>query len=609
MKIKHVSQIIKEIKMNIIHKIKTGIALLVLLAATVSCVDTLDQVPSDKVGIDRILNKTSIVDFRNNSYGQLPKTFTGFSSGAMLESFTDDAFRAGNSNSSFQWHSGLLSLSNSFFSKTIWDNCWKGIRRCNLAIEYLPQSEVSKQYIDDEDIQRYIDEVKTLRAWYHFILIKNFGPLPFLDQAYGPSFDGWRDLTRPSYHDISMRIVDECNEVIDNDVLDLRRNSLEENGFVTKAVAYALKSRVLLYNASTLNNASNDATKWELAAQAAQECIDALTPDYSLVDIDDYSLLFTQANNTFSNEIIYSSTTNGSGTTNNNNGIDLFEYGSKDQNGNCGAVPTQELVDCFELKDGTLPVASYTNADHTSVALNAGYSENVGDNPYLNRDARLYHSVLYNGANYGKMNGLNDSVFVFTYEGRSGSGFNRQPLNQDDAFKRLSCTGYYTRKYRSANYWGTSTGGTNAHKIFFRLAEVYLNLAEAECELGKLDKAKAALNIVRERAGQPKIENVPGYVSSADFLMSRIRNERRVELCFEGHRYYDQRRWKILERTNNAITGMKVVSDGGDNGIFTYERVKIDVARNATSDKYLVLPIIESEARRLTGLGQPEAWQ
>ncbi len=573
-----------------------------------ACEDTLDQTPSDKVGINRLLNKTSIVDFRNNVYGQLPKSFTDFSSANLLEAYTDDAFKAGNNNSCYEWHNGLLSTSETFFSWDIWSSCWKGIRSANLALEYLPQSKVSKDVIGDDDIDRYMDEVKILRAWYHFILIKNFGALPFMDVAYGPSFDGWNSLERPSYHDISLRIVEECDEVINNDALGLRRITTEENNFVNKAVAYALKSRVLLYNASALNNPDNDQTKWQLAANAAQQCIDSITPSYELVAIDDYNLLFSQAYNVFSKELIYTSNSNGANTTNYSNGIDLYLYGAKDQSSSCGAVPTQELVDCFELKNGTLPVTGY-NTDHTAITSATSYSESTGTDPYKNRDARLNHSILFNGAYYGEMNNKPDSVIVYTYDGHTGSGFNNDPLSILADAQRRSCTGYYTRKYRTANYWGSSTGGTNAYKIFFRLAEVYLNLAEAQCELGKLTEAKAALDVVRLRAEQPKIDNASDFNGSKEDLMKRIRNERRVELCFEGHRFYDQRRWKVLDATNNMISGMKVTSTNVEQGPFSYERVKIDVKRNATTDKYLVLPIVSSEIRRLTGLEQPEAWQ
>lgn len=594
--------------MNKIYNIKYFIALVALLLSATACEDALDQVPSNKVSVDRILNKTSIVNFKDNAYNQLPETFTGASSGLMLESFSDDAFRAGEGKS-YQWHNGLLSLTNTFMGESVWKSCWLGIRRCNLAIEYLPQSEVEKKYIGDDDIDRYLDEVKILRAWYHFMLIKNFGPVPFIDQAYSPGFDGWKDMTRPTFDAISMKIVEECDAVIGKQTLDLRRVNEVEYDLMNKAVAYALKSRVLLYNASALNNPDNDMTKWEAAAQAAQSCLDNITPEYALVDIDDYSSLFTQANTVFNKEIIYRASDNSASSTNGANGVDLFEYGSKDQSGNCGAVPTQELVDCFELTDGTLPVSAYTNDDHTTLSFAAGYSEAAGTDPYANRDARLAHTILFNGAYYGKMKNIEDSVVVYTYEGRTGTGFNAELLMQDDAHKRLSCTGYYTRKYRSANYWGTTTGGTAAHKIFFRLAEVYLNLAEAQCELGELDKAIAALNMIRERAGQPKIENVPGFVKDKDFLMKRIRNERRVELCFEGHRYYDQRRWDILGNTNGAITGMKVTSTGGDLGPFDYERIKINVDRKATTNQYLVLPIEADEIQRLPELGQPAAWQ
>ncbi len=137
-----------------------------------------------------------------------------------------------------------------------------------------------------------------------------------------------------------------------------------------------------------------------------------------------------------------------------------------------------------------------------------------------------------------------------------------------------------------------------------------MNLAEAQCEQGNLSEALSALNVVRQRAGQPNLQNVPGFSNTKEFILNRIRNERRVELCFEGHRFYDQRRWRILDETNGVVTGMKVISsDATDTGTFSYERVKIDVARNATTDKYLILPLPTEEARRLPGIGQPDVWK
>lgn len=593
-----------------IFKFKYATILVLLLLG--SCQDVLNVVPTDRLDVSRILSKQgNIIEFRNNCYDQLNGSMTDQSLGQLLDVYTDDAFRAG-TGTYYDWHNNLLNPINSFMAASIWNESWQGIRKCNLAFEYMPQSTVSKELVPDEQITQWLDEVKILRAWYHFVLIRNFGPIPFIDKVFDVNFTGWNELKRPSYDEISSRLVAELDEVIAGRLLPLRWQSSEDYFRMNRAVAYALKSRILLYNASLLNNAGNDQTKWQKAASAAQECISALGSEYSLVAASDYDKLFNESVNVLNKEIILRANENSTVIMNSNNGVDLKLLGSATQSSNCGAVPTQELVDCFELADGSLPVTAY-NADHTSASFSGSYNENAGTNPYVGRDMRLQSSIVFNTTKYGKYKGQAVSapeLVIYTYEGKPGTGFNINTTSQLESEKRLSCTGYYLRKFNSASYWGSTTGGTSAHKIFFRLAEIYLNLAEANCELNKLDEAITALNVVRTRAGQPSIATVPGFAKTKDSLMKRIRNERRVELCFEGHRFFDQRRWKILDQTNGIISGMKITSaTGTDKGDFSYERVKIETVRNATSDKYLVLPIPQEEARRLTGLGQPEAWQ
>ena len=114
------------------------------------------------------------------------------------------------------------------------------------------------------------------------------------------------------------------------------------------------------------------------------------------------------------------------------------------------------------------------------------------------------------------------------------------------------------------------------------------------------------LNVIRERALQPKVEEVPGFQKNYDFLMERIRNERRVELCLEGWRFHDQRRWEILDETNRFVTGMRITKD--DDGVFHYERRKIRDYESYT-DKYLVMPIPLEDAKKLPGMTQPVAWR
>lgn len=593
-----------------IFQLKLGIILLLFVLS--SCEEVLDVIPSDKVSIDRLLNKqTQVQNFRDNCYLNFNKSFTDFSSGQLLETYSDDAFRAG-TGSTFDWHNGQLSPTTTFFGKKIWDECWEGIRKCNLAIRYLPQSTVSKEKVSDEEINLWMDEVKVIRALYHFELIKNFGAIPFVEEPFEADFAGWAELTRPAFDEIATRIADECDEVIAKGLLPLRYQSGGEYNFVNLAVAYALKARVLLYNASSLNNPNGDITKWQRAATASQQCINAIGSEYSLLPIASYDKLFSDSYTTLNSEIILASSDNGTVALNTSNGVDLRDLGSAKQSSNCGAVPTQELVDCFELTDGTLPVKSYNNDDHTSVTFGAGYNEDPGSDIYVNRDLRLKSAIVFNRSTYGKYKGqpaTDPELLIYTYEGKTGTGFNGNASSQEEADKRRSTTGYYGKKFRSASYWGSATGGTNAHKIFFRVAEVYLNLAEAQCEAGNLEAAKNALNMVRERAGQPAIANVPDFENTKEFVLNRIRNERRVELCFEGHRFYDQRRWEILSESNGAISGMKITSSAGDEGPFAYERVKIETVRNATSDKYLVLPIAQGEVRKIPGIGQPNAWK
>ena len=593
---------------NIFH-LKSGFFLLLL--TLVACVEVLDPLPTDKVLLNQLMNKQpAIAGFAADCYQQLNTSFSGQVSGQLLDAYTDDCFRAGTVS---DWQNGLLTPVNNLFANAIWTAGWTGIRKCNIALIYLPQSQVDKTLIGPTDLQRYMDEAKLIRAWYHFMLIKNFGPLPFIDQPFEPDYTGWAAITRPTYDVIATRIAKECDDVIASGALPMKWANSTDFYRVNLAVAYALKADVLLYNASLLNNPTADQAKWQRAADAAQACITALGSTYSLTPMASYVNLFTQDVTVANSEVILRSSLNDAAVMNNNNGVDLKALGSATQAANCGSVPTQELVDCFEMTNGALPVSSYTSADHSTVTFNSAYNENAGSDPYAGRDLRLQSSVVFNRATYGKYKGqlaTGPDLVIYTYLGKTGTGFNINPSSQLTTDVRQSSTGYYSKKYRSASYWGSTAGGTNSNKIYFRLAEVYLNQAEALCELNNLDGAITALNVIRVRAGQPVLANVPGFVKTQDFVRQRIRNERRVELCFEEHRFYDQRRWKILSSTNGPISGMKITSSNGtDTGIFSFQRTAISTTRNATSDKYLVLPIPDSEAKRLPGLGQLPAWQ
>ncbi|WP_349317598.1 RagB/SusD family nutrient uptake outer membrane protein [Chitinophaga sp. MM2321] len=525
-----------------------------------------------------------------------------------IECLTDNAFWAATYNA-YEWHNGSLSLSNPVInwawsspSEQLWPDYWRGIRLANNAIKYLPQSTA----ITENERAIWIAEARIMRCWYYMQLLEFYGPMPWIEEPFEPTYTGWNELVRPSYNDLVTKMEQELMDVINSRILPDRQPS-QEARHVDNGVAYAIRARILLYNASPLNNPENDKNKWQRAADAAEDIIKL--PYYKLVPMTDYKKLFVGAFGTPVSEIIWRSWADNS-AINNTNGVDggSYPYANINHMWNCGESPTQELVDCFEMKNGAFPV-TYNDANRTSVTVTPGaaalgYSEATGGDPYANRDARFEVNIVHNMTNYGIPYNCTQPYIIETFVG-GRNGFN-DVISQET---QRSCTGYYSGKDKQVKFWGPagSMGHEPTYWVFFRLAEFYLQKAEALCELGDLGGATTALNAIRERALQPRIQDVPGFVNSQEFIRERIRNERRVEYCLEGqYRFVDQRRWKVLDKTNRFITGMRITQ--GNDGKFSYQRKKIRDYQSFTN-KYLVMPIPLEDAKKMTGMLQPEAWR
>ena len=575
-----------------------------------SCEKILEKTPDGQTTLEQVLNNY------NRSKGLIDVTYGEVYQARdqiafvfnPIETLTDNAFWAANYNA-YEWHNGTLSLSNPVInwpwnnpSEQLWPDFWRGIRLANNAIKYLPQSTA----ITEQERKTWIAEARVLRCWYYLNLLEFYGPMPWIEEPIEPTYTGWNELVRPSYDEIASKIESELLDVIQSKILPDRQPPQEAKK-VDNGIAYAIRARVLLYNASPLNNPTNDQAKWKRAADAAQDVLNQT--NYSLVSMDNYKRLFIGAATTPVTEIIWRAWADDS-HINNTNGVDVgsYPYANINHIWNCGESPSQELVDAFEMKNGALPV-SYKDASRTSVTVNPaaaalGYSESPGGDPYANRDARFYINILYNMADYGVPYNCTQPYIIETFVG-GRNGFN-DIISQET---QRSCTGYYSRKDKQIKFWGPggSQGHENTHWVFFRLAEFYLQKAEALCETGDLNGAMTALNVIRERAQQPKIQNVPGFVSTKEYIREKIRNERRVEYCLEGHyRFNDQRRWKILNETNKFITGMRITK--GADGKFSYQRKKIRDYASYT-DKYLVMPIPLQDAKKMAKMSQPEAWQ
>ncbi len=201
-----------------------------------------------------------------------------------------------------------------------------------------------------------------------------------------------------------------------------------------------------------------------------------------------------------------------------------------------------------------------------------------------NRDPRFYASIYYNGARRYLDSRMD---IVETYVGGNCG------ISDDVTDIRFTRTGYYLRKFNNYRS-GIEIDGDGFIRIF-RLAELYLNFAEAAYQAkgpdvlvkstvgGQALSARAAVDVVRARAGMP---GLPRGLSK-DVFGKRYRNERRVELAFEEHRFFDVRRWKILQETDGFVTGMKI--DRALDGSFNYSRIKL-MQRDTNSDKYLMFP-------------------
>jgi hypothetical protein len=177
---------------------------------------------------------------------------------------------------------------------------------------------------------------------------------------------------------------------------------------------------------------------------------------------------------------------------------------------------------------------------------------------------------------------------------------------------RFTRTGYYIRKFN--NYRSNANVDADGLMKIFRLGELYLNFAEASYQANGADatvpskvgggstlSARDAVNVVRARAEMPPL---PAGLSKEAFE-KRYRNERRIELAFEEHRFYDVRRWKILNETDDFVTGMRITKGDGDN--YTYTRIKL-ATRGTNADKYLMFPIGLSEVTKMNALTGLE-WQ
>lgn len=508
-----------------------------------SCNDFLDRKPLDKMTEDDVFNDDALLAaYVNACYNAYP---TGFEE-AMMSSTTDETYTRHGKESSIIVSKGEMTPDNittfdagRFSNFNYWEKAYEYLRNINIFFEKIDGANVSKDLKS-----RLTGEMEFVRAFIYSNLIWRFGGVPIVTHSFTLGDNNY-SLPRNSYDECVDYIISDLNDAINR--LPAKMEG-ENSGRASADACKALKARVLLYAASPLNNPNNDKSKWEKARDASLEVINL--PGYELAK--DYRSLFLEDNK----EVIFKREY----TKANGHRMNLFNSpnGYDGWGGNC---PLQNIVDDYEMKStGKKPAEE-----------GSGYDPK---NPYQGRDPRFYASILYNGAMY-----RGRPVEVFIPKGKDSS-------QGDIGSWNTSLTGYYLYKFMDENQ---SLSETNTQPwIFFRLAEFYLNYAEAEFYLGNEEECRDAINRVRNRESV----KMPAVIESGDQLLEKLRNERRIELAFENHRYFDLRRWRIAEVYENIdAKGIEVVKK--DDGTFSYNPITV-LERKFLPQHYL-LPIPRSE--------------
>lgn len=548
-----------------------------------SCSDEMDYKEYQTYDKEYVFkNFDNTVGFVTNIYAYLDYDFGLFGTG-MLASACDEAEHAWRSSEIQDFTNGAWTPSNA--KSTWWSESYNAIYAANFYLKEFGSADFSElKYNKDYEAQmtrfeRLQYEVRFLRAYFYFRLARQYGDVPLTTDVETEATVN--NLTKTSAQDVFKFVCDECDAVVDK--LPASYSSLGgsdaasgETGRATSTAALALKARAKLYAASPLFNTSNDQSKWREAAEACKAVIDACAEN-GIKMLSDYSKLWG-TDNWEASEMIFVRRIGSLNWLEQNN----FPIGV--QGGNSGNCPSQNLVEAYDLKDGSVVDWSDPAA---AVAKFGSF------------DPRFALTIAKNGDKswptfYGSA--------LETYYG----GANGQPTPGGTP------TGYYLKKYLDASVNTSSTNSTTTRHswITFRLGEFYLDYAEAVYRYtGSFTTpfdggmtALEALNVTRTRAG---VKALTEEQANERGFWECYEKERMVELAFEGHRFWDLRRWKEGDKFK-SISEMHITKEGsGDDATYTYT---IKNVSRVWDDKMLLFPIPLSETLKNKNLTQNPGW-
>ncbi len=583
------------------------ISIFAFTGALTSCSGLLEPEPYGLVDSELVWTKSNYTKTLVGSIGSGSEWINSFPYSALCDEGQHTQDRT--SSSYYNWYN-VDFLPSTFPLGSNYSGFYNNIRVINYFLEN--SHKISFTDISETELNFWYAKAHFYRAWHYFMLMKRFGQAVIFTVPYSIDAD-FSTVKLNTVEEIADFIIEELDTALatpedEKDASAFRwRLSSGQYGVINRGFAWVLKARTAMYAASPLYYTEGSKYTWEYAYQINKEAVEQLTAhDHSLFNIApsnnedkeayccyDYYHVYPAGNAVVTRSIDKETILANSGNISmwQGNGLPTTK-GVKSS----GCCPTQELVDAYETIDGE-PILDlekpYLDEEHLQPNYNKNNKLYDPENPYENRDPRFYGTIYYNGAPrwWGKPDSLRIETFV---GGNCG-------ISEEANTLYYTRTGYYLRKFNRDI--SDEDGNYDGRVHVARLAEMYLNLAECACEAGHLDVAQEYASLVRERSGMPALPTT----LTQDQLRLRIRNERRVELAYENFRFDDVRRWKIIDQTEEHVTGMRITKDE-TTGKLNYERFSFGTRTNKGADKYLLYPMSETEVRKMKTLTGDD-WQ
>lgn len=562
----------------------------------------LDQIEASETWKDAAFAEAWV----NGAYAAL---YEGGFDEEMLASFTDEAIFTHAGRNINTVNQGILNPSNQGFINrtTNWNDLYRSIRQANIAIENLPKATFDNQTLKD----RLMGESLFLRAYYYHQLLRFYGGVPLITKVFGLDED--YEAPRNTYAEVSAFILKDAG-----DAYNLLKGKSRIRGRGSDLAALALISRQLIYDASDLHDiptakakstlingyaqpdligfvSGDRRARWTAARDAAKKVLDEAVSGYKTnltapVSFEEgkknyLSIAMGGASKhpdadpgvTSTNELLFVRTF----TLERSEGAQQhgLRQGPNGYNNWAGNTPIQELVDDYEMMDGSK--FDWSDQAHKS-------------DPYANREPRFYVSILYDGAPWKPRRRAEDPA----NEIQTGTYFvgNNKIVGLDTRQGPIenwngSFTGYYFRKFIDPDpNLRDNTDRQTVPWPFFRYTEAMFNYIEASIELGEEDEARTWLNRIRFRAGMPAI------TESGEALKQRYRNERRIEMAFEEQRYFDARRWMIAPTTIGRKTSYITVEGRLKPGA----AAPVPYRKDKTNFDYTYTPVVNNDLENRT---------